>query len=240
MASSASRTTVVIATRDRADELAVTLQQLARIRPQPPIIVVDNGSTDATVQVARDAARSLPVRVVELQYNAGAVARNHGVELADTPYVAFCDDDSWWEADAFGCAEELFDRYPRLGLIAGRTLVGPEEVPDPMNEALANSPLGRDPDAPGPAVLGFLACAAIVRREAFIETGGFSAVLQFAGEETLVAYDLAAAGWTLSYVPEIVAHHHPSQQRMPSVARRNRQARNAALTTWMRRPIGRC
>lgn len=33
------------------------------------------------------------------------------------------------------------------------------------------------------------------------------------GEETLLAYDLAAAGWQLCYVADVVAHHHPSPIR---------------------------
>jgi GT2 family glycosyltransferase len=229
----AARTTVVIATRNRADDLARTLTNLQQARPDVPIVVVDNGSTDSSPwRVQRDFPS---VTVVRLRRNVGSPARNIGARVARTPYVAFSDDDSWWADDALAEAEALFDRYPRLGLIAARTLVGPENRPDPITPALRSSPLGTAPDLPGPSVLGFIACSAIVRRDAFLQVGGFSPVLFFLCEERLLAWDLAAAGWGLSYVEHLVAHHHPSTSRPPSDARRRRELRNDLLATWMRR-----
>jgi GT2 family glycosyltransferase len=198
-----------------------------------PIVVVDNGSTDSSPwRVQRDFPS---VTVVRLRRNVGSPARNIGARVARTPYVAFSDDDSWWADDALAEAEALFDRYPRLGLIAARTLVGPENRPDPITPALRSSPLGTAPDLPGPSVLGFIACSAIVRRDAFLQVGGFSPVLFFLCEERLLAWDLAAAGWGLSYVEHLVAHHHPSTSRPHSDARRRRELRNDLLATWMRR-----
>jgi GT2 family glycosyltransferase len=176
------------------------------------------------------------VRVVPLGRNRGAAARNIGVHLARTPYVAFSDDDSWWEPGALTRAADLFDAHPRLGLIAAHTLVGPGRDPDPINTAMAESPLPPDPGLPGPPVLGFLACAAVVHRQAFLDVGGFSPLLFFVGEERLLSYDLAAAGWGLCHVPEIVAVHEPSARRPPSHRRRRSELRNAVLTAWMRRP----
>jgi len=164
------------------------------------------------------------------------VARNIGVHLVRTPYVAFSDDDSWWEPGGLERAADLFDAHPRLGLIAARVLVGPERVPDPVNAAMAGSPLPAEPGLPGPSVLGFLACATIVRRRAFLDAGGFSSLLFFVGEERLLAYDLAAADWYRCYVPEIVAVHEPSPHRPPSRERRRAELRNTVLTAWMRRP----
>ena len=61
-----------------------------------------------------------------------------------------------------------------------------------------SSPLPAAVDLPGPRILGFVACGAVVRRAAFREAGGFDAVVHFAGEEERVAIDLAAAGWGLA------------------------------------------
>jgi GT2 family glycosyltransferase len=228
------RTTVVIATRNRCGDLLRTLVELAALRPRPPVVVVDNGSTDETVPATRAAATTLGgIRLIELRRNEGAVARNAGVRAATTPYVAFSDDDSWWAADALPRAEHVLDEHPRLGVVAARTLVGPDERGDPTSERMAASPLGREPDQPGPSVLGFLACSAIVRREAFLAAGGFSRVLHFTGEERLLAYDLAARGWQLCYVDNVVAHHHPSPSRGD---RSVRELRNETLIAWMRRP----
>ncbi|WP_199430123.1 glycosyltransferase family 2 protein [Qaidamihabitans albus] len=233
-----ARTTVVVATRDRAAELVRTLAMLGTLRPRPPVIVVDNASADDT---GARVLREFPwVRLIRLPRNGGAAARNIGVRAAETPYVAFSDDDSWWARDALPEAELLFDVYPRLGLIAGRTLVGPGGEPDPVCEVMAASPLGKPADVPGPLVLGFLACSAIVRRDAFLDTGGFSPLLHFAAEEKLLSYDLAARGWALCYVDRVRAHHHPSSTRPPPAWRQRLETRNNALIAWLRRPPGEC
>jgi GT2 family glycosyltransferase len=224
-----ARVTVVVATRNRRDELVASLG-----RHEAPVIVVDNASTDGSVEAVR--AAHPHVHVVELPRNIGAAARTIGVRLARTPYVAFADDDSWWAPGALARAAAVFDAHPRLGLIAGSIAVGPEERPDPLNAVLAASPLGIPTGCPGPALLGFVACGTLVRRSAFLEVGGFDDVVRFPGEEERVALDLHDAGWRLSYVPEVRAHHHPSPSRSSPDLRRSALVRSSVLTALMRRP----
>jgi glycosyltransferase involved in cell wall biosynthesis len=227
-----SKVTVVIATRNRARTLRQTLEHLTATGA--PIIVVDNASTDDTVAVAR----SFPgVLAKPLPRNEGAVARNYGVAAARTPYVAFADDDSWWAPDALPRAAALFDAHPRLGLIAARTLVGPHRRLDPVAVAMAAAPLGQPDDLPGPSVLGFLACGAVVRRDAFLASGGFDPVVFFMGEEARLAYDLYASGWGLAYCDDMVAYHCPGPPSGDD-GKVRLAARNRALTAWMRRPLG--
>jgi GT2 family glycosyltransferase len=230
----AGRVTVVIATRDRCAELCRTLGHLVALPERPPVVVVDNASRDGTAAAVR--SRYPAVSLVRLARNRGAAARNTGVRHARTPYVAFSDDDSWWEPGSLSAAAALLDAHPDLGLLAARILVGPCGRPDPVNVVMAASPLPRGP-LPGPRVLGFLACAAIVRREAFLAVGGFSPLLFIGGEEELLAYDLAAAGWAAAYVPGLVARHFPSTAR-DAGRRRRLLARNRALVAWLRRPVG--
>ncbi|MEV4443719.1 glycosyltransferase [Streptomyces sp. NPDC049577] len=238
---------VVIATRDRAPALATTLGLLTALPEAPEILVVDNASTDGTPDLVR--THFPQVRLLRLPRNRGALARTDGVRRIGTPVVAFSDDDSWWAPGSLARAARLMRDHPRLGLIAARTLVGTDHRPDPLNELLADSPLGRDPDLPGPSVLGFLSCAAVVRREAYLQTGGFHPLLFFGGEESLLAYDLAARGWGVAHCREIVAHHHPDRhhpdghhpdghhdERRPDTGRQVRWRRNDLLTTWLCRP----
>jgi N-acetylglucosaminyl-diphospho-decaprenol L-rhamnosyltransferase len=220
--------TIVVVTRDRAPELRASLT-----RHEAPVIVVDNGSADGTPEVAREAG----ARLIRLRENRGAAARNLGVREAGTRYVAFADDDSWWAPGALRRAAEIMTAHPGTALVAARVLVGDEERLEPVSELMARSPLGRPGDLPGPAVLGFLACSAMVRRDAFLDVGGFSGALHFGGEEELLALDLATAGWGLAYLPELVVHHHPSRRRPDPALRRRRQARNRLLTAWLRRPL---
>ncbi|HEV7855130.1 MAG TPA: glycosyltransferase [Mycobacterium sp.] len=237
----AARTTFVIASRNRAAELSTTITRLLNTTACP-IIAVDNGSEDNSVAVIRRFANLSAGRVlaIELKSNRGVVARNIGVAACQTPNVAFCDDDSWWAPNAVEIAEDIFDRHPTVGLLAARTVVLPQRRDDPMTAELANSALGRRADLPGPSILGFMTCAAIVRKSAFLAAGGFSELLHFYGEEQLLAIDLAARGWDLCYCPALTAYHQPSAVRGSSSARQAREMRNAVLTTWMRRPMLPC
>lgn len=229
-----SGVTVVIATRNRCQELIHTLQRLHELMPAPPVVVVDNGSTDGTAQAVREQFANTVV--LALPTNRGAAARNIGVMAARTPYVAFSDDDSWWAPGALERAAAVLDSHPRLGLVAAQTLVGPMQRPDPITQLLERSPLPRSPDSPGPSVLGFLACSAVLRRTAFCEVGGFSSLLFFVGEERLLCYDLATAGWERAYLHDVVAYHHPSSNRPDPQRRRVAELRNALLTAVLRRP----
>jgi GT2 family glycosyltransferase len=227
--SCAPRVTVVVASRNRREELLRNLR-----RHDVPVILVDNGSTDGTVDAVR---AELPhVRVVPLRRNHGAPARNVGAGLAGTPYVAFADDDSWWEPGAFSLAADLLDRYPLVGLLAGHILVGEEGRSDPVCAQMARSPLTARDELPGVPVLGFVACGSVVRRRAFLEAGGFDPVVFFAGEEERVSIDLASAGWEQCYVPELVVRHLPSPSRSGAGARQRLITRNRVLTAVMRRP----
>ncbi|MHC3388624.1 glycosyltransferase family 2 protein [Streptomyces lavendulocolor] len=227
------RTTVVVITHDRRDQLLGTLDRLAGLPERPPVIVVDNASTDGTPEAVT--ARHPAVTVLAAGGNLGACGRNLGVRHARTPYVAFSDDDSWWEPWALARAADLLDRHPRLGLLAAGVRVGPDGPPDPLNDLLAASPLAPAADLPGPPVLGFLACAAVARRKAYLQAGGYHPIFFVGGEETLLAYDLAAHGWGVCHSPDVVAVHSPVGGVRPG--RPAVQLRNAALTAWLRRPL---
>jgi GT2 family glycosyltransferase len=198
----------------------------------PPITVIDNGSTDGTVEAVLAAWPS--VDVVALRHNLGAAARTIGVKRSRTAYVAFSDDDSWWAPGALSRAADVLDAHPRLGLLAARVVVGPEEREDPVCALMASSPLDREPTAPGPAVLGFIACGAVVRRSSYLAVGGFHHRFGIGGEEELLAADLVAAGWHVRYVDGVRAYHHPSPSRNPR-RRQQVQVRNALWFAWLRR-----
>ncbi|MEB3369271.1 glycosyltransferase family 2 protein [Saccharopolyspora mangrovi] len=226
-------TDVVIATRNRRDELLRTVRMLLELRPCPRVVVVDDASTDGTAEAI--AALHPRVELIRAPDNLGAAARNLGVLSCRAEYVAFSDDDSWWEQGALPRAERLFAEHPGVGLIAAKTLVGAQQRPDAVNELMARSPLPGSPGLPGPRVLGFTACAAVVRRRAFEEVGGFDPMLFFGAEEKLLACDLAAAGWDLVYADDVVAHHHPSPARLSRADREALELRNNVLIAWMRR-----
>jgi GT2 family glycosyltransferase len=83
--------TAVIPTWNRATLLRIALDSLRRqTRPPEEIIVVDNGSSDDSVKVARDAG----ARVIEMGSNAGfARAVNAGIEAAAGEFIAIINND---------------------------------------------------------------------------------------------------------------------------------------------------
>ncbi|MGY1814810.1 glycosyltransferase family 2 protein [Blastococcus sp. SYSU D00820] len=223
--------TVVVMSRDRREDLLASLP-----RHEAPVVFVDNGSTDGSVAAVR--AAHPDVTVLPLSDNVGARARTIGAEHAGTAFVAFADDDSWWAPGDLARAAEIMRAHPRLAVLNARILVGPEERLDPVCAEMADSPLGTPDDLPGPALLGFIACGAMVRTEAFLAVGGFDPVVRFPGEEERLSLDLAAAGWGLAYVDEVTVHHHPSTRRHDAAARRTAIWRSRVLTAVMRRPWG--
>ena len=228
-----SSVAVVVVSRNRREQLAQTLPKHLALPERPRVVLVDDASTDGTAEMVR---RRFPsVQVIALDRPCGGAGRNVGMRAVSEPYVAFCDDDSWFEPGALARAADLLERHPRLAVINGHILVGSEERDDPICEEMARSPLTRGEGQPGYPLLSFVACAVVVRRQALLEVGGFSPRFGIGGEEELLGWDLAAAGWQMSYVPDVVAHHDPP----PSGGRperRRRGIRNTLWTTWLRRP----
>ncbi|MGW2488236.1 glycosyltransferase family 2 protein [Streptomyces sp. NPDC001606] len=228
------RTTVVLITHNRRDELLRTLTRLRRLPERPRVIVTDNASGDGTAEaVARDFPEMTLLRPGR---NLGAVGRNLAVQQVDTPYVAFCDDDTWWEPGSLRRAADLLDPRPRLAAVTGRIVVEPGGTEDPVVRELRESPLPGPGWLPGPALGSFLAAATVLRTDAFRAGGGFHPGLWLGGEEELLACDLLRQGWWLAYAEDLTVHHHASRLR-DSTARRVLGIRNTLWFTWLRRPL---
>jgi N-acetylglucosaminyl-diphospho-decaprenol L-rhamnosyltransferase len=243
---------VAIVTRDRREQVLRTVARLRALPERPPVAVVDNGSRDGTVATLHAAfARDPSVHLIALGENRGAAARTDATHALRTPYVAFSDDDSWWYPGALRRASALFDAHPRLGLLAARVVVGAARREDPTCAAMRDSPLHAFDGGPGVPVLGFVACGAVVRCEAFLSVGGFNSRYGIGGEEQLLALDLTAAGWQVRYVAEVVAHHWPlaapgaggadgvDGRGARRAGRDETSLRNDLWSTWLRRPARR-
>ena len=229
-----NKISVVIITHNRVSTLLETLQNLRSLPEKFPIFVVDNNSTDNTVGSVKTLFPE--VNIIALPKNMVALGRNIGVQHAVTPYIAFCDDDSWWDPGSLTKAVEYFEQYPNVGVLAGKILVGKQGRLDHISALQSISPLPARVDMPGPAILGFLGCQLIIRKEAYLQAGGYSEVFYFSGEEELLGWDIVANGWGMTYCHDIVGRHYPSVER--SLAMRYRLgSRNTIMRAWMRRPI---
>ncbi len=118
---------VVIPTYNRAPLIARAIESVLRqTRKADEIIVVDDGSTDDTRERMTPYLGSLRYL---FQKNAGASAsRNHGVEEARFPWVAFLDsDDIWMESHLERMAHAIDQTNGRAGFYFSDMALAPEE-----------------------------------------------------------------------------------------------------------------
>ncbi len=172
---------VVIATRNRADLLDGALASL-RAQAQPPayeIVVADNGSSDATAEVAR---RHGAAYAYVPEPNRGK-ARNAGIALARGEVVAFCDDDVVVPA-----------RFLAAHARAHDDAIFPLAVSGPI----VNVPSADDRPAPTAANFSrafFVTCNVSVRTSALRAVGGFDESFDLYGwEDTELGARLRAHG----------------------------------------------
>lgn len=114
---------VVICTRDRAADLARTLEALAAVRVPAglawEVVVVDNGSTDDTPSAIRHLAGRLPIRRVEEPVPGLSVARNRGVDAARGGAILWTDDDVTVGPDWVETYVDALRRHPECGFFGG-------------------------------------------------------------------------------------------------------------------------
>ncbi len=198
--------TVVIPVKDRPVELA---RLLAALRADPstaglPVVVVDDGSavpvrTDDAFVVRHGTARG------------PAAARNAGLRVVRTPFVAFLDSDcvprpGWLAA----LLPHLTD--PRLALVAPRIVALSGEGWLSGYEAVESAlDMGRRAAPVRPLTgVSYVPSAALLGRTAALEGAGFDEAMRVAEDVDLV-WRLTAAGWRVRYDPAAeVAHEHPA------------------------------
>jgi GT2 family glycosyltransferase len=164
------------------------------------VIVVDNGSQDATPTELSALVASTPLnaRMARIEANHGpAQARNLGWRKSHAPVIAFLDDDcvpvpGWLEAGV--AALEADDR---VGVVQGATQ-------RPPGTALGDWTLFREVLEPTPY---FEACNIFYRREALERTGGFDEVIGWYGEDTELGWSVLDSGWRRGFAREAVAFH---------------------------------
>jgi len=113
-----SSVSVIIPSYNRADYLPQAIGSiLAQTYPVTEIIVVDDGSTDDTLNVVQRYQGR--VRFYVQNHSGVAAARNKGLELAHGDVIAWCDADDVWETDFLKATVSMLDRNPNLDGVYG-------------------------------------------------------------------------------------------------------------------------
>jgi GT2 family glycosyltransferase len=219
--------TIVVPTRNRADELATTVAHLVRVGlGATPVIVVDDASDDPAA--TRAAVRGLTNAVVHVQRRrtGQAEARNLGLAEARTSLCLFFDDDAHLEAapPLLRFLAEL-PADPRIALWRFETLRAYDGYRDGLPEGLPAMPLHT-----------FIGFGALMRRDAVRSVGGYRGFLRYRHEEEDLALRLFRAGLRIHYRPGVRFIH-----RHTPVARDNAEyeflsARNILLLYAMNWP----
>jgi glycosyltransferase involved in cell wall biosynthesis len=121
------------------------------------VIVIDDGSTDNTPEVA---ARYPTIQYVRQQNQGRCASRNNGLLKATGEFVVFLDADDTLRPDALEAEVDLLKRHPQSMFVTGRA-----ELVDSQGDSLDKlSPPCRDPSDP----LGSILCENFIRHPACV------------------------------------------------------------------------
>lgn len=154
---------IIIPTLNEAALIERVLKTAKKVAPKAELIVVDGGSKDATVRIARKYAT-----VLKSHGRVGA-ARNNGAKVAKRPYLLFLDADTFLNASFVASAVHAFRDEKTVG-VGGKIMpeaLSPIErfVFEIFNLMIAASFLIGKPNLAGTCVM--------YKRDAFRKTGGF-------------------------------------------------------------------
>lgn len=209
---------VVVPTFQRAallDRCLAALTAAAAGRPVE-VVVVDDGSSDATPQVVAAYGGRLPLTGLRQPANAGpAAARNRGLQACAGGLVLFVDDDVVVTPDLLSTHLRLHREAadPRLSVL-GRVDWHPDLKVTPFMHWLDRSGLQFAYDTwlrPGPVdppFAAFYTANISLSRARLEEVGGFDERFPFpAYEDMELAHRLTARGLRMEYHPEALAYH---------------------------------
>jgi glycosyltransferase involved in cell wall biosynthesis len=202
-----TETSVIVCVRNGETTIGGQLAALAALDYPDPweLVVVDNGSTDATREVVSQWRARLPqLRIVPANERPGlAYARNVGVAAATGQLLAFCD------------ADDVADPRWLSELIAGARhadIVGGRLEVELLNTELARRWRGLlESDLSRPMVLDYLPYAVganfAVHREAFERVGGCDEAFRFCGDDVDLSWRIQRGGGRLTFREEAIMHY---------------------------------
>ena len=201
---SAPKATVVVAAYNAAATLGECLSSLRNLNyPDYETIVVDDGSTDSTSEIAGHDGNG--IRTIRVEHNGLAAARNAGIDAASGEIVAFID------ADARADRDWLYHLIETIKRRDAAAASGPNFAPDSRSSraaAMAAAPgLPREVRAGDDRLAQLCGCNMAITKAALQKAGGFDPMFTAAGDDVDLSWRLAASNETLAYAPGAVVIH---------------------------------
>jgi glycosyltransferase involved in cell wall biosynthesis len=110
--------TLIVPTRDGARYLGAALASVvAQGERDLEVLLVDDGSTDDTLRIARQFACQIPLRIIERRVGNWAANTNLGMQLAQGEYIAWLHQDDVWLANRVARLRELAHQFPEAQLL---------------------------------------------------------------------------------------------------------------------------
>jgi glycosyltransferase involved in cell wall biosynthesis len=212
---------LVICTRNRVSQLERCLGALEQLECDHrwEVIIVDNGSTDATAEcLARAAQRSAITFIAEPRPGL-ARARNMGIRKAKGRWVAFTDDDCYPAPDYLSRVIDCFGDET-ISYMGGRTLLFDTNDAKICIQEKAERELVEPRTFVGPSLIQGMNFAA--ERRALIEIGGFDERLGagssfFSAEDTDIMGRLSWTGRRGLYDPTPTVYHHHQRKDLADI-----------------------
>jgi glycosyltransferase involved in cell wall biosynthesis len=219
---------VILCVRNGAGTIAEQLAALAAQDYAEPweLVVVDNGSTDATVAVVQRWDGRLPaLTLVGAGEQVGlAYARNVGARSAQGKVLAFCD------------ADDVADPAWLSALMAGAAaadLVGGRLDLETLNSRLAREWRPPRPSFALPTALGYLPYAIganfAIRRDAFTAVGGCDERFTVCGDDLDLSWRVQRVGRALVFQPDAIMHYRLRAELLGVMRQRYRYGQVEAL-----------
>ncbi len=178
---------------------------LAQDHDRVELIVVDDGSTDRTAELAHERAggheRGHAVTIVSRANGGAGAARNTGVERARGEFVTFHDADDLWPVDRLSAQVANLRGNPDVAIVLGVTqLFTPADLP----------PQSHSPRSDADGLVANHPSTMLVRRELFDRVGPFDESLRIGHDIDWMAR-AKDAGAVLAHLDRVVLHYrvHP-------------------------------
>lgn len=214
---------VIVVNWNRRELLRRCLQSLARQRQVGfEVILVDNGSRDGSVEMARcefGERGAFPLRTIVNPDNRGfCAANNQGIAAAQGAFLALLNNDAEAHPDWLAALRRAFDQDPQIGMAASKILVmeNPRRIdkaghliyPDGQNRGRGSGEQDVGQYDRTEEVLWPDGCAAMYRRAMLEQIGGFDEDFFAYGDDAELGLRARIAGWRCLYVPQAVVWHH--------------------------------